>query len=58
MNDSDVNHFSELLEKIVDQNKAVLEAVGDMQRNVALIPSMRDDIAELKQDIQSRRPLT
>ena len=36
MSDSDANHFGVLLEQIVDQNKAVLEAVGDIQQKVAI----------------------
>lgn len=47
-----MNHFSTLME---DQNAkldAVLEAVGDMQKQVALIPPMRTDITELKQDMK------
>jgi cell division protein FtsB len=30
----------------------VLEAVGDMQRQVAVLPAMQQDIAELKQDMK------
>lgn len=47
-----INHFSVLME---DQNAkldAVLEAVGDMQKKVAVIPEMQQDIAELKQDMK------
>lgn len=40
------------MEQVVDQNKAVLEAVGDMQQKVALLPTMQQDIAELKQDVK------
>jgi hypothetical protein len=35
MSDADVNHLSVLMEQVVDQNKAVLEVVGDIQRKVA-----------------------
>jgi hypothetical protein len=52
MSDADVNHLSVLMEQVVDQNKAVLEAVGDMQQKVALLPTMQQDIAELKQDVK------
>jgi uncharacterized protein YoxC len=52
MSDIDANHFGVLLEQIVDQNKAVLEAVGDMQQKVAVLPTMQRDIAELKQDMK------
>ncbi len=47
-----INHFSVLMEQVVDQNRAVLEAVGDMQQKVALLPAMQQDIAELKQDMK------
>jgi uncharacterized protein YhaN len=51
MSDADVNHLSVLMEQVVDQNKAVLEAVGDIQRKVAGLPT-RDEFAELKQDVR------
>ncbi len=51
MSDSDANHFGVLLEQIVDQNKAVLEAVGDIQRKVADLPT-RAEFNELKQDMK------
>ena len=47
-----INHFSVLMEQVVDQNRAVLEVVGDMQQKVALLPTMQQDIAELKQDMK------
>jgi len=47
-----MHYFGVLLEQIRDQNKAVLEAVSDMQRNVAELPAMKQDIAELKQDMK------
>ena len=40
-----------LLEQIRDQNKAVLEAVGDIQRKVADLPT-RAEFNELKQDMK------
>ena len=52
MSDADVNHLSVLMEHVVDQNRAVLEAVGDMQQKVAMLPMMQQDIAELKQDVR------
>jgi uncharacterized protein YoxC len=52
MSDTDANQFGVLLEQIVSQNQAVLEAVGDMQQKVALLPTMQQDIAELKQDVK------
>ena len=48
----DENYMAVLLEEIRDQNKAVLEAVSDMQKQVAYIPEMRDDIKELKSDMK------
>ena len=49
---NDKDYQTVLLEQLVDQNKTILEAVGDMQQQVALIPAMREDIAELKQDMR------
>jgi len=40
MSDSNDDYMGVLLEEIKDQNKAVLEAVGDMQKNVAKIPKI------------------
>jgi peptidoglycan hydrolase CwlO-like protein len=47
-----INHFSVLME---DQNAkldAVHEAVGDMQKKVAVLPRIEQDVAELKQDMK------
>ncbi len=52
MSNDDRQYFGVILEDIRDQNRLVLEAVGDMQRHVAHIPQMRDDIAELKSDMK------
>ncbi len=49
---SDDNYIGVLLEDIRDQNKAVLEAVGDMQKQVAELPAIREDIGELKDDMK------
>lgn len=46
------NNFGVILEDIRDQNKAVLEAVGDMQAKIAELPQIATDVAELKQDIK------
>lgn len=51
MSDADVNHLSVLMEQVVDQNKAVLEAVGDIQRKVADLPT-RTEFDELKRDVR------
>ena len=52
MSDDDVRYFGVIFEEIRDQNRAVLEAVGDMQRAVAALPEMKQDIAELKADMK------
>jgi hypothetical protein len=52
MSNADVNHLSVLMEQVVDQNKAVLEAVGDIQRKVADLPT-RDEFNELRQDVKT-----
>jgi len=52
MSDDDVRYFGVMFEEIRDQNRAVLEAVGDMQRAVAALPEMKQDIAELKADMK------
>ena len=52
MSDADVNHLSVLMEHVVDQNTAVLEAVGDIQRKVADLPT-RDEYNELRQDVKT-----
>lgn len=50
--DNDTNHFGVLLEQIVSQNQAVLEAVGDIQSKVANLPT-RAEFNELKQDVKT-----
>jgi hypothetical protein len=52
MSDADVNHLSVLVEHVIDQNRAVLEAVGDIQRKVARLDGIERDVAELKQDMK------
>jgi hypothetical protein len=52
MSDADVNHLSVLMEQVVDQNKAVLEAVGDIRAKVADLPT-RDESNELKRDVKT-----
>jgi hypothetical protein len=52
MSDIDANHFGVLLEQIVDQNKALLEAVGDIQQKVARLDGIERDVVELKQDMK------
>ncbi len=48
MSDTNADYIGILLEEIRDQNKTVLEAVGDIQRNTADLPQIRADVAELK----------
>ena len=52
MSDADVNHLSVLMEQVVDQNKAVLEAVGDIRAKVEDLPT-RDEFNELKRDVKT-----
>ena len=49
---ADKDYSDVLLEQIVDQNKAVLEAVGDIQRTVANLPT-RDEFDELRRDVKT-----
>jgi hypothetical protein len=49
---ADTDYSAVLLEQLVDQNKAVLEAVGDIQRKVANLPT-RDDFDELRRDMKT-----
>jgi len=46
------NYMGVLLEEIRDQNKAILEAVGDMQAHVTKIPAIQNDTTDLKQDMK------
>ena len=52
MSDADVNHLSVLIEQVIDQNRAVLEAVGDIRAKVEDLPT-RDEFNELKQDVKT-----
>ena len=52
MSDADINHLSVLVEHVIDQNRAVLEAVGDIQKKVADLPT-RAEFNELKQDVKT-----
>lgn len=46
------NYTDIILEEIRDQNKAILEAVGGMQEQVAKIPRMEEKIDKLGQDLR------
>lgn len=48
---SDQDYTAILLEEIRDQNKAVLEAVGGMRKELADVPK-HDEFDELKQDVK------
>ena len=52
MSDADVNHLSVLMEQVIDQNRAVLEAVVDIRAKVADLPT-RDEFNELQQDVKT-----
>jgi septal ring factor EnvC (AmiA/AmiB activator) len=52
MSDADVNHFSVLMEQIVDQNRAVLEYVSVLPKVLTRLDAIEQDVAELKQDIK------
>ncbi len=47
-----INHFSVLMEDQNGKLDAVLEAVGDIQRKVADLPT-RAELNELKQDVKT-----
>jgi hypothetical protein len=49
---TDKDYAAVLLEQLADQNKAVLEAVGDIQRTVANLPT-RDAFDELRRDVKT-----
>lgn len=42
-----------LLEQIIHQNEAILEIVGDMQKNVAKIPVIEEKIDKLEKNMQT-----
>ena len=52
MSNADDNYIGVILEEIRDQNKAVLEAVGDIQKQVAELPTIRKDLGELTDDMK------
>jgi hypothetical protein len=47
-----INHFSVLMDDQNSKLDAVLEAVGDMQKKVGVLPRIEQDVAELKQDMK------
>jgi uncharacterized protein involved in exopolysaccharide biosynthesis len=48
----DVKYIAHMFEEIRSQNKAVLEAVGDMQKKVAVLPRIEQRLEALEQDMQ------
>jgi hypothetical protein len=52
MSDTDDNYVGILLDEIRDQNKAVLEAVGDMRQELKRVPK-REEFDDLKQDVKT-----
>jgi septal ring factor EnvC (AmiA/AmiB activator) len=50
--DKDIRYLGVLFEKMLDQNKTILEVVGDMQQHITKIPQLQEDIHELKQDMR------
>ena len=52
MSKDDVRYFGVMFEEIRDQNKAVLEYVGQMPQVVARLEAIEQDVAELKQDMK------
>lgn len=47
----EVRYVAVLLEEMRDQNRAVLEAVGDMQEKMSMLPT-REEFNEVKDDIK------
>jgi hypothetical protein len=52
MSRADDNYIEILFEEMLDQNKEVLEAVGDMQQNVAKIPRIEETVERLETDMK------
>jgi hypothetical protein len=52
MSDVDVNHLSVLMEHLFDQNRAVLEAVGDIRAKVDDLPT-RDEFNDLQRYVKT-----
>lgn len=52
MDDTNNNYHDVLLEQLRDQNKAILEYVGEMPKVVVRLTKIEQDVTELKQDIK------
>jgi len=53
--DDNYNGIGVLLEEIRDQNKAVLEAVGGMQTQIAKIPAIEERLGTLQDDVTATK---
>lgn len=51
MSDTDNHHLGALLEDIRDQNRAVLEAVGQMQSDIKLLAT-KDELQVVADDVK------
>lgn len=51
MSNDDVNHFSVLLEQIVDQNKAVLEYVSEVPKMAERLRVVEGKVEQLQSDM-------
>ncbi len=49
--EGEIRHLSVLVEHVISQNDAVLEAVGDIQGKVKNLPT-REEFNELKDDVK------
>jgi hypothetical protein len=52
MSDADINHLSVLMVHLIDQNRAVLEAVGDIRAKVEDLPT-RTEFNDLQRDVKT-----
>ena len=53
MTKNEAQYFGVVLEEIRDQNKVVLEAVGDLQTTVRKLDHMETDLKAIKSDIKA-----
>ncbi len=53
MTKSEDNYTAVLLEEIRSQMQAVLEIAIDTRKKVSVLPTMQEDIAELKEDVKT-----
>ncbi len=55
MTKNEAQYFGVVLEEIRDQNKVVLEAVGDLQTKVRKLDRMETDLRAIKTDIKTMK---